>query len=127
MMNLDSMPVADPAELGIDPDAFTALVERAQADIDAGIVPSCQMALAREGRVAATVTLGDATPDSRYTIFSSTKPVIASAMWILIAEGAIDVHKRVAEYIPEFGTNGKDVITVEQVMLHTSGFPHAPF
>ena len=35
--------------------------------------------------------------------------------------------RRVAEYIPEFGTEGKDVITVEQVMLHTSGFPHAPF
>jgi CubicO group peptidase (beta-lactamase class C family) len=37
------------------------------------------------------------------------------------------VSKRVVDYIPEFGTNGKDVITVEQVMLHTSGFPHAPF
>ncbi len=30
------------------------------------------------------------------------------------------------DHIPEFGTNGKDVITIEQVMLHTSGFPHAP-
>lgn len=28
--------------------------------------------------------------------------------------------------MPGFGTNGKDVITVEQVMLHTSGFPLAP-
>ena len=127
MTALDATPAADPAELGIDPDAFAALVERAQADVDAGTVPSCQIALAREGRVAVCVTLGDAEPDSRYTIFSSTKPVIASAMWILIAEGAIDVDKRVADYIPEFGTNGKDVITVQQVMLHTSGFPHAPF
>ena len=33
---------------------------------------------------------------------------------------------RSSTYIPEFGTNGKDVVTVEQVMLHTSGFPHAP-
>jgi CubicO group peptidase (beta-lactamase class C family) len=31
------------------------------------------------------------------------------------------------DLIPEFGTNGKDVITIEQVMLHTSGFPRAPF
>ena len=31
-----------------------------------------------------------------------------------------------ADYIDEFATNGKDVITVEQVMLHTSGFPAAP-
>ena len=28
--------------------------------------------------------------------------------------------------IPEFGTNGKDVVTVEQLLLHTSGFPRAP-
>ena len=47
-------------------------------------------------------------------------------MAILIGEGKIDCRERVADYIPEFGTNGKDVITVEQVMLHTSGFPHAP-
>ena len=33
---------------------------------------------------------------------------------------------RVVDYIPEFASNGKDVITVEQVMLHTSGFPYAP-
>jgi CubicO group peptidase (beta-lactamase class C family) len=32
----------------------------------------------------------------------------------------------VAEYIPEFGENGKDEVTVEQVMLHTGGFPRAP-
>ena len=36
-------------------------------------------------------------------------------------------HRRVAEMIPEFGSNGKDAITIEQVMLHTSGFPRAPF
>ena len=42
------------------------------------------------------------------------------------ATGSIDERKLVVDYIPEFGTNGKDVITVEQVMLHTAGFPHAP-
>jgi CubicO group peptidase (beta-lactamase class C family) len=36
------------------------------------------------------------------------------------------VSKKVVDYIPEFGTHGKEVITVEQVMLHTSGFPAAP-
>ena len=44
-----------------------------------------------------------------------------------MGEGAIDVTRRVAEVIPEFGANGKDAITIEQVMLHTSGFPRAPF
>jgi CubicO group peptidase (beta-lactamase class C family) len=74
-----------------------------------------------------TVALGDARPDDRFVMFSSTKAVVASAVWILIGEGAIDVSRSVVDYIPEFAPNGKDAITVEQVMLHTSGFPHAPF
>jgi CubicO group peptidase (beta-lactamase class C family) len=124
---VDLTPASDPSDLGIDPAAVGALIERAQADVDNGIVPSCQIALARDQRVAVATTLGAAAPDSRYVIFSATKPVVASAVWRLIGAGSIDPGRRVAEYIPEFGSNGKDVITVEQVMLHTSGFPHAPF
>jgi CubicO group peptidase (beta-lactamase class C family) len=120
-------PVADPSELGIDPEALDALVARIQQAIDEGVTPSAQFALARDGKVAVWQTLGDAETDSRYVIFSATKPMVAGAVWILMGEGAIDASKRVVDYVPEFGTNGKDVITVEQVMLHTSGFPHAPF
>jgi CubicO group peptidase (beta-lactamase class C family) len=32
----------------------------------------------------------------------------------------------VSELVPEFGTNGKDVVTIEQVMIQTGGFPSAP-
>src|SRR6476660_375552 len=119
--------VADPTSLGLDADAIADLIARAQREIDEGHVPSCQLAFAREGRLALWVTLGDAAPESRYVIFSSTKPVVAGAVWILIGEGVLDVSRRVAEFIPEFASNRKDVITVEQVMLHTSGFPAAPF
>jgi CubicO group peptidase (beta-lactamase class C family) len=115
-----------PRDVGLDEEAWHGLVERARVEVDTGLLPSCQLALARDGKVVA-VTLGAATPESRYTIYSATKAVVASAMWILIGDGAIDPARRVAEYVPEFGTNGKDVITVEQVMLHTSGFPYAPF
>jgi CubicO group peptidase (beta-lactamase class C family) len=59
-------------------------------------------------------------------MYSATKPLVASAAWVLIAEGRLDVTARVADLVPEFATNGKDVVTIEQVMLHTSGFPHAP-
>ncbi len=39
----------------------------------------------------------------------------------------LKLDERVADIIPEFGTNGKEVVTVEQVLLHTGGFPYAPF
>ena len=116
-----------PGDHGIDALALDDLVARAQREIDEGLLPSCQLAFARDGNLAVWITLGAAAAGSRYVIFSATKPVVASAMWILMGEGVLDVTRPVAELVPEFGTNGKDVITVEQVMLHTSGFPRAPF
>jgi CubicO group peptidase (beta-lactamase class C family) len=109
-------------------EAVDALVERVHREIDQGILPSCQLAVAKDGEIVTTATLGDAPAgdDTRYTIYSSTKAVVASAVWQLLADGAISLEDRVADHIPEFGTNGKDVVTVEQVLLHTSGFPRAP-
>jgi CubicO group peptidase (beta-lactamase class C family) len=103
-----------------------ALIGRARREIDSGLLPSCQIALAIDNKVEHVETLGEATDDTRYVIFSATKPLVASAIWLLMAEGKIDVDARVADLIPEFGTNDKDAITIEQVMLHTAGFPHAP-
>jgi CubicO group peptidase (beta-lactamase class C family) len=119
--------VDDPSDLGIDPVALDALFERVQKDVDDGRVTSAQVALARDGKLAVWRTVGAARPESRYVIFSATKPVVAGAVWLLIGDGDLDVSSRVGELIPEFASNGKDVITVEQVLLHTSGFPHAPF
>src|SRR6516165_1818898 len=76
-------PVDDPKELGIDEAALGDLLDRVQQEVANGILPSCQIALAREGRVAAARTYG-AAPDSRYVIFSATKPVVAGAVWVLI-------------------------------------------
>jgi len=116
-----------PADHGIDESALADLIARGQREIDEGHIPSFQLAFARDGKLAVWLTVGAAEPGSRYVIFSSTKPVVASAVWILIGEGAIDVSRRVAELVPEFDSFGKDVITIEEVLLHTSGFPRAPF
>jgi CubicO group peptidase (beta-lactamase class C family) len=47
-------------------------------------------------------------------------------VWLLMSDGSLDVHAKVADLVPEFGTHGKDVVTIEQLLLHTSGFPRAP-
>lgn len=106
-----------------------ALRQRARREVDEGLLPSCQWALALDGQVIATETVGEtpAGEDSRYVMYSATKAVVAAAVWQLLAEGSVRLDQRVAELIPEFGSNGKDVITVEQVLLHTAGFPMAPF
>ena len=110
----------------IDASAVHALLDRARREVDAGLLPSCQIALAFEGELVASETFGDAGDDTRYVVYSATKAFVAGAMWALIGDGLIDTQTPVVTYVPEFGTNGKDVVTVEHVMLHTAGFPQAP-
>ncbi|MGD9704463.1 MAG: serine hydrolase domain-containing protein [Acidimicrobiia bacterium] len=112
--------------MGIDRDAVKRLIERAHREVDAGLLPSAQLALGYGGELIACETIGDATDDTCYVVFSATKAFVAGAMWALIGDGLVDVSKRVVDYVPEFGTNGKEIVTVEQVMLHTGGFPTAP-
>jgi CubicO group peptidase (beta-lactamase class C family) len=118
--------VGDPAEVGIDAEALAALIARCRREVDDGLLPSSQMAVAAGDRLVAYETFGDAVPDSRYVIFSCTKAVVVGAFWLLLGDGSISLDQRVADVIPEFGTNGKDVITVSQLLLHEGGFPHAP-
>jgi CubicO group peptidase (beta-lactamase class C family) len=110
----------------IDDDAVRKLIDRARREVDEGLLPSAQVALGYDGEIVAEECFGDADLDTRYCIFSATKPFVASTVWTLISEGLLDPAAPVVTWFPEFGANGKDAITLEQVMLHTSGFPHAP-
>jgi len=117
-------PTGDPDPLGIEPGAIERLVERARQEVDAGHLPSCQVALARHGRIVATRTFG-APPSSRYVVYSTTKAITAGAVWRLLDAGAVTRDTRVAEVIDGFDANGKHGVTVEHLLTHTAGFPHA--
>ena len=57
---------------------------------------------------------------------SPSKTVQNAALWPLIADGRLPLASHVADYLPGFGARGKSAITIEQVMLHTSGLAGAP-
>jgi uncharacterized protein YbbC (DUF1343 family)/CubicO group peptidase (beta-lactamase class C family) len=60
--------------------------------------------------------------DTIYDLASLSKSVgCATSVMVLVDQGKINVHERVAKYIPEFAANGKEEITVEQLLLHWSG------
>jgi CubicO group peptidase (beta-lactamase class C family) len=113
-------------DLGLDRERVADLRGRVRHAIDKGPLPSIQFALARNGKLALFETFGAADNSTRYNIFSCTKPVVASAVWRLMGEGLIEIERPVAHYIPSFAEHGKQDVTVEQVLCHTSGFPQAP-
>lgn len=102
------------------------LLERCRLEVDSGALPSAQVALNVGGVEYASETFGAATPSTRYVLQSAGRPIVAGALWKLISDGLLDITRTVASYIPEFATNGKEVVTVEQVVTHVGGFPLAP-
>jgi serine-type D-Ala-D-Ala carboxypeptidase len=62
------------------------------------------------------------TLDTVFDLASLTKPIaIATSTMILVDRGMLDVSNPVQVYLLEFGANGKDKVTVEQLLVHTSG------
>lgn len=62
------------------------------------------------------------TLDTIFDMASITKPVAtATSIHILIEEGKLRPSDKVAKHWPEFAVNGKQDVTVEQCLLHTTG------
>jgi CubicO group peptidase (beta-lactamase class C family) len=113
--------------IGLDKDKVVELLARVQKEVKEGLLPSAQVALARDGKVGIFESYGSAKPESLTCIFSATKAITSAAAWILIQDGKLDESEMVADIVPEFGTNEKEEITVQQLFTHTAGFPSAPF
>lgn len=62
------------------------------------------------------------TEDTIFDVASLTKVVACTpAVMLLIERGQINLDEKVQAYIPEFQGDGKEAITVRELMLHTSG------
>ena len=62
------------------------------------------------------------TPDTIFDLASLTKVVSAATSIMILADrGKVVLSDPVAKYLPEFGTNGKDKITIEHLLLHRGG------
>ncbi|MBW8268829.1 serine hydrolase domain-containing protein [Caldovatus aquaticus] len=128
------LPAADPAALGLDPDALARLCALVERHIAEGRHPGAQLAVARRGQLALFRSFGQArigaearAADERtlWLLYSNTKVVTAAAVWKLVEEGALRFSDTVASHVPGFERNGKGEITVIQLLTHQAGFPSA--
>lgn len=62
--------------------------------------------------------------DTLFDIASLTKVVATTpAIMQLVEQGKLDLDALVTQYWPAFATNGKDTITIRELLTHTSGLP----
>jgi CubicO group peptidase (beta-lactamase class C family) len=83
-----------------------------------------ELAVGLNGELAFSEGFGKARPDTPIVLMSPSKTVLASGLCLALGDGLLDLDARVAKYLPPFGGNGKDAVTIRQIMTHTSGFPN---
>lgn len=137
---------AEPEAAGLDPSRIQALVDAAASYTEpapGAAHPRYSGAVvlaAHDGRVVAEQASGWAlryadgagtelpadewvptTTDTIYDLASVTKLFTTLVVMQQVEAGLIDLDARVADYLPAFAANGKQDITVRQLMTHTSG------
>jgi uncharacterized protein YbbC (DUF1343 family) len=125
------LPTASPEEVGMDGDKLTEIDQVVAKGIAAGEMPGCVVLIGRRAKVVFFKAYGNKqiepkpvpmTLDTLFDMASLTKPTAtATSVMILIERGKLGLDDRVAKHIPEFGQNGKEPITVFQLLTHQGG------
>ena len=69
------------------------------------------------------------TPEGKqavFPVFSVGKAIVALAVHLQVLRGLLELDAPVARYWPAYGSNGKQGITISQVLSHRAGVPQAP-
>ncbi|GGW63602.1 serine hydrolase [Streptomyces lucensis JCM 4490] len=95
---------------------FASMLARKRAD------PGAQLVVYRHGRRVVDLWGGDRidgdTLTSQYSIAKGAAHLVVA---LLVQDGSLDLDREVASYWPEFGVNGKDRLTVRQLLEHRAG------
>jgi CubicO group peptidase (beta-lactamase class C family) len=66
------------SELGLVVDRLKALLDRSEKEIEDGLLPAAQIAMARNGELLFEYAVGKANVDSLICIFSATKAITSA-------------------------------------------------
>ena len=109
---------------------FEAVRTAFAANFDAGNELGASACVTHHGETVVDIWAGDrdleGNPWERDTIvnvWSTTKTMAATTLLLLADRGELDLDAPIAALWPEFAANGKEAITMAQVMGHTAGLP----
>ena len=150
-----TLPSSRPEAVGLSSERLERIHELVQRHMDAGDITGAVMLVARRGQVAyvdvaGSMDLDGSRPmrrDSVFRLASMTKPVIGTAVMMMLEEGRLRLDDPISMYIPEFadqrvaileqaGTDGAPPtfhtvpaerdITIKDLLTHSSGLSSGP-
>ena len=136
------LPRVEPGAAGLDAARLAEATALLRQLVDERAIAGAVAAVARQGQVTYLDAVGvqdlesraPMTPQTLFRIYSMTKPVTAVAVMMLVEEGRARLDDPVSKYLPEFAdvrVGGGETarpparaVTVEDLLLHTSGLSH---
>jgi CubicO group peptidase (beta-lactamase class C family) len=118
--------------IGSSENGFRYVSEIFDRQLQEGLHPGAQLVLLKDGCVVIDRFGGytgrkfehQVTADTLFPVFSITKSFLSACVFRVVEEGLVDLDTPVGYYWPEFSSQGKDDITVRQIMLHQAGLPN---
>ncbi|HLL76889.1 MAG TPA: exo-beta-N-acetylmuramidase NamZ domain-containing protein [Pyrinomonadaceae bacterium] len=127
-----SLPVAAPAAVGMSAERLAQLDKVVAHAIERKETPGAVVLAARKGRVVWRKAYGaraveparePMTADTVFDAASLTKVVAtATSVMILVERGQVRLNDPVSRFIPELKDEGRERITIEQLLTHRSGY-----
>jgi CubicO group peptidase (beta-lactamase class C family) len=125
------LPMTSPEKVGISYSVLTTVDDAIKSSIANNEIRGAVLIVARKGKIVYKKAYGNRmvkphiekmTIDTIFDMASLTKPTAtANGIMLLAQDGKLNVNDKVSKYIPEFGQNGKEEVTVMNLLTHTSG------
>jgi len=122
---------ASPDSQAIPPEALEELVEIVSGYVQDDKVVGSELMVLKNRRIVLHEAFGWQDRDqelampvnSIFNIRSMTKPVVGTAIQMLVDEGELALEDPVAKHLPAFDTDTSRDMTVEHLLTHRSGLP----
>lgn len=142
--HVDTKSETSPYDVSMTRDNVEAIWNSVESFYRTGLQPGMSMVIRRQGEIILKRSIGHArgnpppnhpdqdleqvlmTPDTPVCLFSASKAITAMLVHKLQEQDQLNLNDTIGTYIPEFACNGKENITIAQVLSHRAGVPQIP-
>ena len=127
----EPFPEAAAESVGLPGKALVLLADQVQAMVDSEEIVGGELLVIKNRRTVLRRAFGfkdreaeaQLATDSVYCVRSMTKPLVGTAVQMLIDEGRLRLETPIHEVLPAFAGTPKEAITLEHLLTHSGGFP----
>ncbi|MEQ1806666.1 MAG: serine hydrolase domain-containing protein [Burkholderiaceae bacterium] len=118
-----ALPTASPESVGMSTERLNKITTTLQTEVKEKRLPGAVVMVARKGKLVYSQAVGDLNnasggamkTDSIFRIYSMTKPLVSTALMMLVEDGKVQLTDSVSKFLPSFKNPMVSVPTLDPV------------